>query len=207
MKRFVGTMVALCFVSLTYGQEPSPLQAPEQQIQKEPVQKDPVQSVPIQKDEPTQKEEPVQKPEWTPSPAQKRLHDLHANVRQRRGLFVQRLDPTLCGLAQRWAERMASVGRMYHSSMGYRENVAWGYPTCEAAMNAWVNSGGHYSNLISGSEACGFGAARGRGGWYWCSLHGGPSSQETTVTVSTGGGNRYQGRSIWRPFGGRFRRR
>lgn len=198
MKRFVG-ILTLMGCSLTWGQEQGPPPAPIQ----EPVQKEPV-----QKDEPTQVQKEAENV-WTPGPLQQRLHNLHQRVRIRRGIFIQRLDRNLCNLAQQWAEHMASVGRMYHSGMPYAENVAWGYPTCEAAMDAWVNSQGHYSNLVSGSEACGFGAAQGRNGWFWCSLHGGPTTQ-TTITYSSdgsgscGSGN-CSGRSFLRPFGGRFR--
>lgn len=208
--RLVGMLLLAGLSTTVLAQELTPVQKEPEQVT-EPVQKgEQVQKdEPIQKDEPVQKEEQVQKDEWVPNPTQKTLHDIHIRHRVRRGLFVQRLDRSLCNLAQRWAEHMAARNSMYHSSMGYRENIAWGYNSCEAAMNGWINSSGHYANLMSGTEACGFGAAQSRNGsWYWCSLHGGATTQ-TEVTSSGGGysSGSSRSRSLLRPFGGRLRLR
>lgn len=134
-----------------------------------------------------------QKGEWVPTPIQKELYSLHVRFRDRRGIFCQRLDGSLCNLAQQWAQHMASVGRMYHSSMSFNENIAYGYGSCQAAMNAWINSSGHNANLACGREAVGFGAAcSANGTWYWCSLHGGTTTQtRITVRSTTSSGYRY----------------
>lgn len=165
-------------------------------------------TVEAQESSPRQSPEPVQSEKqaepWQGSPVQKQLHEIHCRERGLRGLLQQRLDRRLCDLAQRWAETMASRGSMYHSSLGISENVAYGYGSPESAISAWINSGGHYANLMSGYEDVGFGAAQDSGGtWYWCSLHGGEAS-----LISDQQPHSYpDGRRRWRPFRGRLRLR
>lgn len=109
------------------------------------------------------------------------LHAGHANHRAARGLRPQILDSRLCSLAQRWAESMANRRQMSHSSYGLRENVAAGQRDAGQALQAWINSGGHNANLLSGDRAVGFGAAvAANGGIYWCSIHGSPQAPPQT---------------------------
>lgn len=43
---------------------------------------------------------------------------------------------------------MASLGIAYRAA---GENIAMGYPTAEAVVNAWMSSAGHRANILSGS--------------------------------------------------------
>jgi len=65
--------------------------------------------------------------------------------------------------AQQWSNHMASVGRMYHSGHA-PENVAMGYPTALAVVEAWMASPGHRANILDpSSTAVGVGFLSG----YW----------------------------------------
>lgn len=88
--------------------------------------------------------------------------------------------------AQEWAEHMASVNRMYHSSLreimqlGFLsagENIAWGAKTAEQVMKVWLHSRGHKANIMSSKFSCmGAGMAQTKKGkTYWCVCFGTPS--------------------------------
>jgi uncharacterized protein YkwD len=93
-------------------------------------------------------------------------------------------DAKLTEYAQRWAEKMASSGRMRHSSvrdimaLGFSpagENIAWGQPNEQAVMSAWLRSPGHRSNIMgSRYTAIGCGASTADGRLYWCVVFGRP---------------------------------
>jgi uncharacterized protein YkwD len=61
--------------------------------------------------------------------------------------------------AERQARRMADQQRMYHQDLGpilkacnlsmVGENVAYGYSSGKAAVNAWMNSSGHRANILN----------------------------------------------------------
>ena len=69
--------------------------------------------------------------------------------RTRRGLRPLKVSERLMIDARSWSQNQASRSRMYHSRMGYGENVAMGYNTPEAVMRAWMNSRGHRANILS----------------------------------------------------------
>jgi uncharacterized protein YkwD len=54
------------------------------------------------------------------------------------------------------------------------ENIAWGYRTPEAVMNAWMNSSGHRANILNcKAKAVGVGIARKADGTpYWTQVFG-----------------------------------
>jgi uncharacterized protein YkwD len=53
-------------------------------------------------------------------------------------------------------ERIGKFGR------GYAENIAWGSTTPEGAMNQWMNSPGHYQNIMGSHESIGVGFYKNR---------------------------------------------
>ena len=89
-----------------------------------------------------------------------------------------RLSRCLDDFAERQARRMAEQQRLYHQNLGpilrkcnlrmVGENVAYGYPTGKAAVNAWMRSPGHRANLLEKSfRLDGVGAVKGKDGrWY-----------------------------------------
>ena len=55
-----------------------------------------------------------------------------------------------------------------YSWMSYGENIAFGYPTPEAIVNAWHQSPGHCRNLMKASfEEIGVGIFNSGSGIYW----------------------------------------
>lgn len=85
----------------------------------------------------------------------------------------------LMTFAQEWAEHMAKVNRMYHSSMreimqlGFSaagENIAWGVNDVEKVMKVWLHSKGHKANIMSSKfAAVGAGVATSaKGKTFWC---------------------------------------
>jgi uncharacterized protein YkwD len=81
-------------------------------------------------------------------------------ARERNGLDPVRLHRCLTDkAAQPWARRMARTGDFRHqelsdvqkdcSRFGWMgENIAYGYPTASAVMEAWMNSSGHRANIL-----------------------------------------------------------
>ncbi len=76
------------------------------------------------------------------------------------GLSALRLQRCLTReAAQPWARRMASTGDFRHRELDavrerctrfgwVGENIAYGFPTVDDVMNAWMNSPGHRANLL-----------------------------------------------------------
>ena len=102
----------------------------------------------------------------TPSTAEQQVAALVNAERSRLGLNTLTLDPALSQLATtRAAETVTQFahtrpdGRAWHTVMtdaGYTyksagENIAYGYPSAEAVMTGWINSPGHYQNIIGSS--------------------------------------------------------
>ncbi len=76
--------------------------------------------------------------------------------------YMQHDDPAP-PIARTWYQRVQACG--YTSGAG--ENIAYGYPTPEAVMSAWLNSSGHRANIESPSyRVIGVGAA-GPSTIYW----------------------------------------
>ena len=94
-----------------------------------------------------------------------RINDLRAA----RGLAALRVDATLTGKARAWAQTMAAHNRIWHSVLsdglptGWQklgENVGMG-GTVDSLHTAFVNSPGHYGNLVDPAfDAIGVGVVR-----------------------------------------------
>ena len=68
-------------------------------------------------------------------------------------------------VARSAAQRIAACG---YAGAGWGENIAYGYPTPAAVVQAWLNSPGHRANIENGSfSATGVGAASGNGLVFW----------------------------------------
>ena len=112
--------------------------------------------------------EPSKAP-WKPTV--EKMWQVHSKHRELNGLKPQELHPELTRAAQAWADKMAKNGWFCHSTYSLNENIAWGQETPERAMQAWIYSPGHNSNLLSNYPHCGFGVAKSANGTYWVSLH------------------------------------
>jgi len=99
--------------------------------------------------------------------------------------------PRLDQVAQSYAQVMADTGHYGHTGPGgespwdrmraggydYRaaaENIAYGYPTADRVQQAWVDSPGHFRNMVNpGLASVGLGAAESASGrWYWVQVYG-----------------------------------
>ncbi|MFO0844143.1 MAG: CAP domain-containing protein [Gemmataceae bacterium] len=88
--------------------------------------------------------------------------------RTRRGLAPLTFNPLLNNAASLHSADMAARGRMSHDLYGttlptletridfvgysaslWAENIAYGYPSARAVLNAWMNSPGHRANILS----------------------------------------------------------
>ena len=57
---------------------------------------------------------------------------------------------------------------VWSSASAYGENIAYGYNSSASVMNGWVNSQGHYANIINGSyRSVGIGAVKVGNTLYW----------------------------------------
>lgn len=102
--------------------------------------------------------------------AERQVLELTNAERQRRGLPALRLDRRLMESARRQANWMARTGVFRHGNSGYAENIAMGQRTSRDVVVAWMNSSGHFRNMMNRSHgAIGIGAFRGKNGaMYWC---------------------------------------
>ncbi len=98
-----------------------------------------------------------------------KLLELQNQERARNGVLPSKLNPEMCLAAQRHAVWMAETGAFTHSGLPYRENIFWGVRTPEEAINGWIWSPGHHTNMLSGTEV-GFGYMIRDGRPYWCSV-------------------------------------
>ncbi len=127
---------------------------------------------PSKPDEPSQPEQPSE-PE-TPD-ASSGVHEYERQVlelvnaeRAKNGLQPLTLDAELCSYARVKSQDMHDNGYFDHTSPTYGspfdmmrqfgityasagENIAMGYSTPEAVVNAWMNSAGHRANILSSS--------------------------------------------------------
>lgn len=109
-----------------------------------------------------------------------RLLAEHNRHRVERGLGQLVVEERLCEYAQSHSKNMAVSGRLVHSSMSslamvfgngnVGENIAWGQNSEEEVCEAWMNSPGHKSNILSKRyKKVGFGVHEDeRGRKYWC---------------------------------------
>lgn len=105
-----------------------------------------------------------------------RLLVLTNQFRARNGLRPVQFDPTL----QRAAQERTNAGYSHYiqgqgpmagaRSRGFKgrsagENIAWGQPSPESAVNAWINSPGHRRNMLGNWQVCGMAKADGTNRW------------------------------------------
>ncbi|MCL2118317.1 MAG: CAP domain-containing protein [Planctomycetaceae bacterium] len=102
--------------------------------------------------------------------AERRVFELTNAERQKRGLPALRLDRRLMESARRQANWMARTGIFRHGNSGFAENIAMGQRSSLAVVVAWLNSAGHFRNMMNRSHgAIGIGSYRGKNGaLFWC---------------------------------------
>ena len=102
--------------------------------------------------------------------AERRVFELTNAERQKRGLPPLRLDRRLMESARRQAKWMSRTGIFRHGNSGFAENIAMGQRSSLAVVVAWLNSSGHFRNMMNRShDAIGIGACRGKNGaLFWC---------------------------------------
>jgi uncharacterized protein YkwD len=142
---------------------------------------------PVISDETLQKtaEEPAEVPLHR-HPTLLRMLFRNNQVRGGVGLRNHRINPALTKAAQDHANYMARTRDFSHYSNGgpsgraYRygfrygvmENIAYGYPTVEAAFAGWQSSSGHWANMSSNTSDAGFGyAVSPEGTAYWVAVY------------------------------------
>lgn len=122
----------------------------------------------------------------TPSTAEQQVAALVNAERARVGLNALTFDPALSQLAATRATEIITQfahtrpdGRPWHTVMkdgGYAyqsagENIAYGYPSAEAVMKGWINSPGHYKNIIGANfTKIGVGRVKVGNTDYWAQL-------------------------------------
>jgi len=130
------------------------------------------------------------------SQIEREIFNLLNQERTSRGLAPLSLNSSLISAAQHHATNMASMNRMAHDLPGadlptlldrlryyrynYRnagENIAYGYQSAQSVMNAWMNSSGHRSNILSPNfTEVGIGVRYSSGGTpYYCQVFGRPA--------------------------------
>ena len=109
------------------------------------------------------------------------VFDLVNQERAIHGLHSLSWDDRLFAAARAHSEDMAADGYFSHTSLDgrspgdrlldagyfwntYGENIAYGYPTPESVINAWMNSSGHRANILN-SSFCDLGV--GFAGYFW----------------------------------------
>lgn len=130
-------------------------------------------------------------PQPAPGETNAKLVEAHNKAREAQGLAPLVQSPALTKAAQIHSDDMARTGRMSHTGSdgsspfqrmeqaGYRygyagENVAAGQADVSAVMQAWMNSSGHRSNILSRNyKDLGVAVAYGRNGQpYWTATFG-----------------------------------
>ena len=89
-------------------------------------------------------------------------------------------------IGRTWSARISDCGYNHGTYIG--ENIAAGYPFAQSAFDAWKNSPGHNSNMLSTSfTAIGIGRYQGGGtfGTYWTTAFGGYDDGWMTISGET----------------------
>jgi len=114
-------------------------------------------------------------------------------IRAERNLPAMELDERLCKAAQDQADYLARTRTFSHhvngtprtraakygfpvkdfTSLEVRENIAGDFSTVENAFRGWCGSSGHYANIVSNCNRCGFAVAKDTSGAnYWVAVYG-----------------------------------
>jgi uncharacterized protein YkwD len=98
--------------------------------------------------------------------------------------YMQHDDPAP-PVARTWYDRVLTCG--YSPNAGAGENIAYGYQTPDAVMNAWMNSAGHRANILNASyRAIGIGVAASASGLlYWTQDFGTVDDSGSTTPPTT----------------------
>lgn len=117
--------------------------------------------------------------------------ELTNEVRAENGVTSLAKSDLLMEIAQQRADECANMGEMSHVrpdgsyystifeehgldrfEMQYSEILCWGQTSsAEKAMDAWVNSGGHFASMTASNKTLvGVGVARGDNGYYFCQI-------------------------------------
>ena len=91
-------------------------------------------------------------------------------ARQERGLPPLEARANLTETARESSAKMQAISSMEHglTSGWSRENIAMGQRSAQEVVRAWLNSPGHYANIMSNSRYIGVGDTTGDGGApYW----------------------------------------
>ncbi len=83
--------------------------------------------------------------------AERRVFELTNSEREKRGLPALKLDRRLMESARRQANWMARTGIFRHGNSGYAENIAMGQRSSKEVVVAWMNSSGHFRNMMNRS--------------------------------------------------------
>ena len=151
------------------GQGEGPLNAPERPPEEPPAGPSPP--------------EPID-PGSCGSATETRVVDLVNASRARQGLSALSCDNAGIAAARAHSEDQCSMGRMSHTGSdgsdagqrlrraganfgGWGENVAWGADTPEAVHDMWMNSRGHYRNIMGNFSRIGVGHSPCGGRDYW----------------------------------------
>ena len=102
--------------------------------------------------------------------SERRVFELTNMERRKRGLPTLRLERRLMESARRQANWMARTGIFRHGNSGFAENIAMGQRSSRDVVVAWLNSSGHFRNMMNRSHgAIGIGSFRGaNGALFWC---------------------------------------
>ena len=125
-----------------------------------------VPDVPAQPDEPSEPEVPSVPEQSGVLAEESAVLTLVNGIRAQYGLSLLTLDAELCRYARVKSQDMHDAGYFSHESPTYGspfdmirsfglsyayagENIAKGYSSAEAVVNAWMNSSGHRANILS----------------------------------------------------------
>ncbi|MFN2252085.1 MAG: CAP domain-containing protein [Anaerolineae bacterium] len=140
------------------------------------------------------------------SPIEQELVDAVNAEREKHGLHPLIVNYSLMEAAYKHTDHMADIKQICHNGCGdgtvgeriaatgykwitYGENVAYGQPTVEVVMNAWMNSPGHRANIL-GEQYTDIGVGHiARGGHYWTQVFGAPVPPPEYVTVTPPAGH------------------
>ena len=145
-----------------------PGQMPDETPGETPDAPDEMPDTPDTKPGDTPAETPDQGETGTASALERRVAELVNEQRAAYGLSALTLSETLCDGARMKSQDMKNNGYFSHESptygtpfammqqlgISYRtagENIAMGYSTAEAVVNAWMNSEGHRENILNGT--------------------------------------------------------
>ena len=102
-------------------------------------------------------------------PEQQKVIDLCNVERARYGLPPLTADKDLLVSAQKKAEYLATIRKLWHGKPGCAENIAFNQADSREVMQSWMGSTGHRRNILNPAHRrIGVGLCNIGGGPYWC---------------------------------------